>query len=350
MNNTMRKIIVTGHNGYIGAVLTRLLVKKGYDVVGIDTSYYDSACELFIPEFKEVKQIKKDVRRIEKKDIDNAWAVCHLAALSNDPVGELNKDLTYDINYRASLRLAELSKKVGVKKFIFSSSCSMYGKSDDDALSEEAAFSPLTAYAESKVLSEKNIMPLSSKEFSVTFLRNSTAYGISPKLRVDLVVNNLVGWALTTGCIKIMSDGTPWRPLMHVEDIARAFEAVLAAPKDQVSGESFNVGADSENYQVKDIALLIKEVMPECKIAFSGEHGADSRSYRVDFGKINRKMPHFKPEWNLKKGIEQICEYYKKYGMDSDKFNGRYFIRLKQIRYLLDNSRLDARLYWRKKK
>ncbi len=345
----MHKIIITGHNGYIGAVLTRLLVKKGYDIVGIDTSFYDESCELFAPDFKEIKQVRKDVRRIDEKDIDNAWAVCHLAALSNDPVGELDKGLTHDINYRASLRLAELSKKCGVERFIYSSSCSMYGKSDKDILTEEAEFSPLTAYAESKVLSEKSIMPLSDKDFAVTFLRNSTAYGISPKLRVDLVVNNLVGWALTTGYIKIMSDGTPWRPLMHVEDIAQAFATVLEAPKEIVGGEPFNVGANSENYRVKDVALLIKDVLPECKIIFSGEHGTDSRSYRVDFGKINRNVLHFKPEWNLKKGIAQICDHYKRYGMAPDKFNGRYFNRLKQIRYLLDNNRLDAGLYWREK-
>lgn len=345
----MRKIIVTGHNGYIGAVLAPLLVEKGYEVVGIDTSYYDEACELFAPGFKDIKQIKKDVREIEEKDIDKAYAVCHLSALSNDPIGALDKELTYDINYKASLRLAELSKKVGVEKFIFSSSCSMYGKSGDDILTEEAVFSPVTAYAESKVLSEKFIKPLGSKDFSVTFLRNSTAYGISPKLRIDLVVNNLVGWALTTGNIKIMSDGTPWRPLIHVEDIAQAFLAVIEASKETISGESFNVGTNSENYQVKDIAFLVKEVMPECNVIITGENGMDSRSYKVDFSKIKRKMPHFKPKWGLKKGIEQICDYYKRYGMDSDKFNGKCFIRLKQIKYLLDSHKLDSRLYWRKK-
>jgi len=289
------------------------------------------------------------VRRVEDEDVGNAYAVCHLAALSNDPIGALNKELTYDINYKASLRLAELSKKVGVEKFIFSSSCSMYGKNEDDVLTEEAAFSPVTAYAESKVLSEENIMPIRDKNFSVTFLRNSTAYGISPKLRTDLVVNNLVGWALTTGYIKVMSDGTPWRPLAHVEDIAQAFLAAIESPKEMINGESFNVGANSENYQVKDIAFLVKEVIPECKVIFSGEHGTDSRSYRVDFSKINRQIPYFKPKWSLKKGIEQIYDYYMRYGMNSDKFNGRYFIRLNQIKYLLDNNKLDSELYWKEK-
>jgi len=343
----MRKIVITGHNGYIGSVLALLLIKKGYEVVGIDTEYYDSACELFTPEFKRLRQIKKDVRRIDERDIAGTYAICHLAGLSNDPVGALNEELTYDINYRASLRLAKLSKRAGVEKFIFSSSCSMYGKNDDDVLTESAAFSPITAYAKSKVLSEKEIIPLNSKDFSVTFLRNSTAYGISPKLRTDLVVNNLVGWALTTGNIKIMSDGTPWRPLMHVEDISRAFLAVIEAPKEAVSGESFNVGVNSENYQVKDIALIVKQVMPGCEVVFSREHGDDSRSYKVNFDKISSHMPHFKPQWDLKKGVEQICDYYKKFGMDQDRFNGRYFIRLKQVKYLLENNKLDQGLFWK---
>ena len=343
----MRKIIVTGHNGYIGAVLAPLLAEKGHEVVGIDTEYYDETCEFFAPRFKNIKQIKKDIRKIGENDIEGAYAVCHLAALSNDPIGALDKELTYDINYKASLKLAELSKKVGVEKFIFSSSCSMYGKSEDDILKEDAVFSPVTAYAESKVLSEKFIKLLSSKDFSVTFLRNSTAYGVSPKLRIDLVVNNLVGWAMTTGCIKIMSDGTPWRPLIHVEDIAQAFLAVIEAPKETVSGESFNVGINSENYQVKDIAFLVKEFMPECKVMISGEHGTDSRSYKVDFSKIQRKMPHFKPKWDLKKGIGQLSDFYNRYKMDSGKFNGRDFIRLEQIKYLLHNNKIDSKLYWK---
>lgn len=343
----MRKIIVTGHNGFIGALLVPLLAHKGYKVVGIDTNYYDKNCELFAPEFKNTKQIKKDIRKIGEKDIEGSYAICHLAALSNDPIGALDKDLTYEINYKASLRLAKLARRVAVEKFIFSSSCSMYGIAGNEALTEETEFNPITAYAESKVLSEKNIMPLRSKDFSITFLRNATAYGISPKLRVDLVVNNLVGWALTAGQIKIMSDGTPWRPLIHAEDIARAFLAVIEAPKEKVNGESFNVGINSENYQIKDIAYLVKEVMPKCKVIITGEHRSDSRTYKVNFNKIKTKLPNFKPKWNLRKGIEQIYESYKGYKMNSEKFNGRYFNRLKQIEYLSENNKLNSKLYWR---
>ena len=325
----MQKVIVTGHNGFIGALLVPLLTRKGYKVVGIDTNYYDRNCELFAPEFKNIKQIRKDIRKIGEEDIEGSYAICHLAALSNDPVGALDRDLTYEINYEASLGLAKLAKRVGVEKFILSSSCSMYGMAGNEALTEENEFNPITAYAESKVLSEKDIIPLRSRDFSITFLRNATAYGISPKLRIDLVVNNLVGWALTTGQIRIMSDGTPWRPLIHVEDIARAFLAVIEAPKGRVDGEAFNVGIDSENYQIKDIAYLVKEVMPKCKVVITGKQRSDSRTYKVNFSKIKTKLPDFKPKWNLKKGIEQIYESYERYKLDLERFNGRYFIRLK---------------------
>lgn len=342
-----KKIIVTGHNGYIGQVLVGLLIESGYQVIGIDTNYYDEDCSFLKTKYKNVREIKKDIRDLTSKDIEGAYAICHLAALSNDPIGELNERLTYDINYKASYRLATIAKEVGVEKFIYSSSCSLYGRTGNEPLTENAEFNPLTAYAVSKVLSEKNIMPLSDRNFSVTFLRNATAYGISPKLRVDLVVNNLVGWAFTTGEIRIMSDGTPWRPLIHVEDIARAFIAVIESPKEKVNGESFNVGTNSENYQIKDIAYLVKEIMPKCKIIITGEHESDSRSYRVNFDKITKILPDFKPEWNLRKGIEQIYKYYREYGMDFEKFNGRYFVRLKQIKYLLENNKVDSNLYWR---
>lgn len=343
----MQKIIVTGYNGFIGSLLVPSLKENGYEVVGIDTDYYDRSCELFSPDFKGVKLFKKDIRNIDPKDIDGAYAICHLAALSNDPIGAIDKELTYDINYKASLRLAKLAKKAGVEKFIFSSSCSMYGAAASEALTEEAGFNPLTAYAESKVLSEKNIMPLKSRDFSITFLRNGTAYGVSPKLRVDLAVNNLVGWAITTGQIKILSDGTSWRPFVHAEDIAGAFLSVIRAPKEEVNGESFNVGMNSENFQIKDVAYLIKEVMPECRVVINGEYGVDARSYKVSFDKIKRMLPSFRPRWNLRKGIEQIYKFCKKYKMDSAKFNGRYFIRLKQISYLIENDKLDSKLYWR---
>ena len=344
----MKKIIVTGYNGFIGSLLVPLLVKSGYEVIGIDTNYFDEDCELYKPNFNNLKTIQRDSREIKESDIEGAYAICHLAALSNDPMGEINPQLTYDINHLASVRLAKLAKKVSVEKFIYSSSCSLYGIADGNmALTETAEFNPVTAYAKSKVYSEKDIIPLGDNNFSVTFLRNSTAYGISPKLRLDLVVNNLVGWAVTTKQIKIMSDGTPWRPLIHAKDIARAFIAVIEAPKEKVSKQSFNTGLNTENYQIKDIANLVGKIIPDCEVVITGEHGSDSRSYRVNFDKIENELPEFKPKWNLKSGIESIYENYLKYKMDGNKFNAQFFIRLKQIQYLINNNKIDNNLFWK---
>jgi len=342
----MKKIIVTGHNGYIGTHLTRLLREKEFKVVGIDTNYFDKECEYY--SYQPIDyEIIKDIRLIGEKDIYGAYAICHLAALSNDPMGAVNEQLTYDINHKASVRLAELAKKCGVEKFIYSSSCSLYGIADGDkALDESAKFRPVTAYAKSKVYTERDIIPLADNNFSVTFLRNATAYGISPKLRVDLVVNNLIGWAITTGEIKIMSDGSPWRPLIHAEDIARAFIAVIEAPKEIVNGQAFNTGQNEENYQVKDIAEMIGKIVPNCKIVISGEHGSDSRSYKVNFDKIKNTLPNFNPLWNLEEGIKQTYSSYKSLGMDYYKFNARYFIRLKQLNFLQENKKINTELLW----
>lgn len=345
-NKVMKKIIVTGHNGYIGTHLTRLLLENGYNVIGIDTNYFDKDCE-FYPPFLLKKEIIKDVRLINERDIEGAYAICHLAALSNDPMGALNEQLTFNINHKASVRLAELAKICSVEKFIYSSSCSLYGIADGDiALDESAKFCPVTAYAKSKVYSERDILPLADEYFSVIFLRNATAYGISPKLRLDLVVNNLIGWAITTGEIRIMSDGTPWRPLIHAEDIARAFIAVIEAPKEIVNRQAFNTGQNEENYQVKDIAKMIGKIVPNCKIVISGEHGSDSRSYKVNFDKIKNTLLNFNPVWNLEEGIKQIYSSYKSLGMNDYKFNARYFIRLKQLNFLLENNKIDKKLYW----
>ena len=342
----MKKIVVTGHQGYLGIHLTKMLIESGYSVLGIDTGYYGKDCDFFNLEL-DVKELNKDIRHVEEKDIEGAYAVCHLAALSNDPVGELNSELTYEINYKASVRLANLSKKVGVERFIFSSSCSMYGFANSEkTLNETAPFNPITSYAKSKVYTEKVCLPLSDKDFSITFLRNATAYGVSPKLRLDLAVNNLVGWALTTGQIRIMSDGTPWRPLIHAEDIARAFVAVLEAPVEKINGIAFNTGRTEDNYQIKDIANIVSEIIPNCDLIITGELGGDSRSYKVDFSKIKEELPGFRPLWNLKKGIEQLFEYYQRYNMNSEKFDGRYFNRLKQINYLHKNNLLDHNLFW----
>jgi nucleoside-diphosphate-sugar epimerase len=342
----MRKIIVTGHNGFIGNLLVNLLIEKGYEVIGIDTNYYGKDCAFYSFQ-PNIKEINKDIREIILSDIEGAFAICHLAALSNDPMGELNPGLTYEINHHASVKIAKIAKKTGVEKFIYSSSCSLYGMAGgESALTEDAEFGPITAYAKSKVYSERDILPLGDKDFSVTFLRNATAYGASPKLRLDLVVNNLVGWAITTKQIRIMSDGSPWRPIVHAEDIARAFIAVIEAPKEVVNWQSYNVGLNSENYQVKDIADMVQKVIPACDVVFIGEHGSDSRTYKVNFDKIANQLPNFKPTWNLKKGIEQLYESYQRLGMTNEKFNGRYFIRLKQLQYLMSENKLNNDLFW----
>jgi len=341
------KIIVTGHNGFIGTHLVRLLKEVGYYVIGIDTNYFDDDCK-FSEYIKPDKEIKKDTRLISEEDIDGAYAICHLAALSNDPLGALNEDLTHEINYKASVNIAKLAKKVSVEKYIFSASCSMYGIADGNkALNETAKFAPVTAYAISKVNTEKEVLPMGDDNFSVTFLRNASAYGLSPKLRLDLVVNNLVGWAVTTGKIKIMSDGTPWRPLIHAEDIARAFIAVIESPKERVNQQSYNVGQNSENYQIKDIAKIVGGIIPDCEVEITGEHGSDSRSYRVDFTKIQNELPNFKPKWKLKEAVENIYQGCKENGMNNEKFNGRYFIRLKQLNYLINHGKLDKNLFWK---
>lgn len=342
----MKEILVTGHNGFIGSLLVKLLIEKGYRVTGLDTNFFNSDCELF-HEKNDIKIINKDIRQINEADLQGIDAVCHLAALSNDPLGKLNPELTFEINFKSSVRLAELCKKVGVSKFIYSSSCSLYGKAGDDALTEQAVFNPITAYAKSKVMTEEHVLPMGDEKLCVTSLRNATAYGISAKLRLDLVVNNLVGWALVTSEIRILSDGTPWRPIVHAEDIARAFIAVIEAPVDRVNQQAFNVGIDTENYRVKEIAEAVAEMIPHCDIVITGEHGSDTRSYRVDFGKIKKQLPGFKPAWNLKKGIHQIHENYLRYKMDDEKFNGRYFIRLKQIQHLLNKEKINNDLFWR---
>ena len=343
----MKKVIVTGHNGFIGPHLVRLLKESGHYVKGIDTNYFDDSCKFSDYVEPDEEQIK-DVRDIDISDLEGAYAICHLAGLSNDPMGALNENLTYDINHAASVRIAKLAKEAGVEKFIFMASCSMYGIADGDkALDETADFAPVTAYAISKVNTEKDVKPMGDENFSVTFLRNSTAYGLSPKLRLDLVVNNLVGWAITTGKIRIMSDGTPWRPLVHAEDIARATVAVVEAPKEQVNGKSWNVGQNSENFQIKDVAKMVGEVIPNCEVEITGEHGGDSRSYRVDFSKIEKELPNFKPKWKLRAAIEDIYKGYKEFGMDDEHFNGDYFIRLKKLEYLVEQNKLDHDLIWK---
>lgn len=342
------RVLVTGNLGYIGSVLTPLLNSSGYEVWGLDTGYYQE-CTFSATNgsYDTVhKQIYKDIRDTSADDLEGVDAVIHLAALSNDPIGELNPILTEDINYRASVRLAQLSRTAHVSRFLFSSSCSMYGASGDNAVTEEAPLRPLTTYARSKAQTESGVAALANKNFSPVFLRNSTAYGISPRLRCDLVVNNLLGNAFTTNEVKLMSDGTAWRPIVHVEDIACAFLATLASPREVIHNQAFNVGQDTENYQVRVIAEMVAKAVPDSKITYAEGASPDNRSYHVSFAKIRMFLPKFQPRWTLQKGIKQLYESLISYGLTSEDFQGRRYTRIKQLQYLLSERRLDPALRW----
>ncbi|OGS05801.1 MAG: hypothetical protein A3G41_07755 [Elusimicrobia bacterium RIFCSPLOWO2_12_FULL_59_9] len=339
------QVLLTGNRGYIGTVVTEFLSSRGIRVIGLDTDYYRDCDFLDLPE--PVQQIYKDSRRIEKADLKGVDAVIHLAALSNDPVGELNEQWTYDINYHASLQLARLAKEVGLPCFLSASSCSLYGiSSADEKLTEEAPMAPLTAYAKSKVQCEESIRPLADAKFAAVFMRFATVYGVSPRLRFDLVLNNLVGWAYATGKIRILSDGTPWRPLVHVKDIAQALWCVLEKPP-RGGCEVFNVGDNNANYQVKELAACVQKTVPGASIEFTHEHGKDARTFRVDFSRFHRTFPSFRARWDIAKGARELYEVLLQKKLRFEDFDGRRFTRLKQIRYLLNQRRLDEGLFWR---
>lgn len=339
------KVLVTGHNGYIGTVMTPLLLEEGFDVVGLDSDIFGECT--FGESVPDIKNIEKDVRDVTASDLEGFDAIIHLAGLSNDPLGDLNPELTYEINHKASVRLAELAKKAGVKRFVFSSSCSNYGAAGDKMIDENGELNPVTPYGKSKVLVEQDVSKLADKSFSPTFLRNATAYGVSPRLRFDLVLNNLVAWAFTTGKIRMKSDGTPWRPIVHIEDISRAFIAVLNAPIDLIHKEVFNVGRNDNNYQIKEIAEIVKEVMPECEISYAEDAGPDKRCYRVDCGKIQRVLPEFKPRWDAKKGAKELYDAYKKFGIKLEDFEGEKYKRIDHVKKLIKNNRLGPSLRWK---
>jgi nucleoside-diphosphate-sugar epimerase len=336
------KILVTGHRGYIGVEMVSVLKAAGHDVAGLDTGLFDE-CDFMAPP-DDIRGLNVDLRDVEPRHLEGFDAVAHLAALSNDPLGDLNKDLTYDINLHASVRLAEAAKKAGVKRFLFSSSCSLYGAGGEGYLDENAAFYPVTAYGESKVRVEQALAGLADATFSPVYLRNATAYGVSRRLRADIVVNNLVGHALTTGKVLLQSDGTPWRPLVHIRDIIAAFSACLTAPTAAIHNQAFNVGRTSENFQIRQVATMVAEVVPNCEVAFAPGASADARNYRVDFGKIERSLPGYSPTWTLRAGIEELYNAYKAANLTKDVFLGPKYYRLRTVKGLQDRGLLDEQL------
>ncbi|NEP50979.1 MAG: SDR family oxidoreductase [Moorea sp. SIO3C2] len=338
------RVLVTGHKGYIGTVMVPMLLAQGYDVFGLDSDLFEKST--FGEGIREIPELKKDIRDVTATELEGFDALIHLAGLSNDPLGNLNPDLTYQINHAASVHLANLAKAAGIERFVFSSSCSNYGAGGDDWLTEESSFNPVTPYGISKVRVEQDVTQLADDNFSPTFLRNATAYGVSPRLRFDLVLNNLVAWAFTTGQVYIKSDGTPWRPIVHIEDISQAFIAVLEAPRELVHNQAFNVGRNEDNYRIRELAEIVKETVPGCEIEYAKDAGPDKRCYRVDCSRIIQTLPEFKPQWNARRGAQELYQAYQTVGLTLEEFEGPKYQRIAHIKQLLSTGRLDQTLRW----
>jgi nucleoside-diphosphate-sugar epimerase len=339
------RVLLTGHRGYIGAVMTPYLQAAGHTVVGLDSCLFEGCT--FGPQPAQIPALQKDARDVEESDLAGYDAVIHLAALSNDPLGNVNPKCTFDINHRASVRLACLAKSAGVPRFIFSSSCSLYGAAGDEPITEEAEFNPITPYGASKVRVEQDLVELADDAFSPTYMRNATAYGVSPSLRLDVVVNNLTAYAHATGQVLIQSDGTPWRPLVHVEDICQAFLLVLESPRERVHNEPFNIGASSENYRIRDVAEIVRQAVPRSIVTYAEGGGPDARCYRVDCEKFARAFPKFQPHWTVARGVEQTYAAYREHRLKADDLSGTRYFRINRIQQLQSEGRLDRSLRFR---
>lgn len=340
------KVLVTGTEGYLGCLFAPLLLERGHEVTAVDTGFYKVGW-LYNGTELTAKTLNKDIRHITAEDLQGIDAIVHMAELSNDPTGQLAPHITYEINHKGSVRLAELAKKAGVRRFVYMSSCSVYGVATEGDVTEESPINPQTAYAECKALVERDVKPMADDDFSPTFMRNATAFGASPRMRFDIVLNNLAGLAWTTKEIKMTSDGTPWRPLVHGLDIAKALICVLEAPRDVVHNQVFNVGDTANNYRVKEVAEIVAETFPGCQLSF-GNQGADNRSYRVSFEKINTQLPGFKCDWDARRGAEQLYKVFQQIDMTKEDFESRGFTRLKQLEYLIRTQQIDKDFFWSK--